>query len=92
MSNEGRPSRDLTRRVHFFAGVPGCATEQQYKLWREAAVHALPPPKVGFCTDCTPEYQQEMIAKKRCENPDIKFIDDGEGWKEGCFLHDEASA
>lgn len=91
MNDEGKPVRDLTRRVQFFGSVPGCATEQQYNLWKEAARQSMPPPKVGFCSDCTPEYQKEMIAQRRCENPDIQFIDDGEGWKEGCFLHEDGA-
>jgi len=31
-------------------------------------------PRIGFCEDCTPEYQREMVAAGRCENPEIRFF------------------
>jgi hypothetical protein len=66
-------------RKPVFAGVfPLCfADMESYDTWVELAKTSYAV--AGPCTDCTPEYQQEMIKQKRCENPDIRFkIVDGE--------------
>lgn len=53
----------------------------QFEAWRKAALACLPklrragdPGKpVNYCTDCTPEFQREMLAEKRCCRPETKF-------------------
>lgn len=71
--------------VKFSKPVPRCATEKQYRLWREEARRLKPAPDAKFCEDCTPSYQREMLIKGRCENPEIRFFVDIEGWVYGSF-------
>lgn len=59
-------------KVVSFFGTPSCTTKQNYAEWRDAARRS-PPGEAMFCTDCTPEYQKEMIKNNRCENPWIEF-------------------
>ena len=56
-----------------------CATYKQYREWREAARHIPPSYSAWFCTDCTPAYQKEMIAKGKCVRPEIRFKFDEDG-------------
>lgn len=55
-----------------FSGTPRCASKEIYTEWRKAAYKSRPG-EAGFCTDCTPEYQTQMIAENRCEHPWIEF-------------------
>lgn len=55
---------------------------EQFKLWKDAARMA-PPGNSGYCTDCTPDYQNRMIKDGRCEFPDTRFHTDKHGWVEG---------
>lgn len=50
-----------------------CATAAQYDEWRERARLSRPNLSAWFCTDCTPQYQAEMISQKRCARPYIRF-------------------
>ncbi len=59
-------------KVVSFFGTPMCTDKQTYAEWRDAARRS-PPGDAMFCTDCTPDYQKEMIKQNRCENPWIKF-------------------
>lgn len=59
-------------KVIRFTGTPMCTDEATYEAWREAARRS-PPGDAGFCTDCTPNYQQQMIANDRCEHHWVKF-------------------
>lgn len=65
----------VVKKTKFSRSVPQCATKEQWRTWKEQAIRpgAMPDPKVGFCTDCTPEFQKEMREQGRCENPEIKF-------------------
>ena len=68
----------------FFSGVvPNCATPKQFAVWKQAARQHRPHPKVGFCEDCTKEYQTRMIAEGRCENPHVWFCIDEDGFEHG---------
>lgn len=63
--------------------VPRCfASRRQYELWLEAA-RAVPPGSSGYCADCTPEYQRQMIAARRCAYPTTSFQADADGYVEG---------
>ena len=65
---------DSERKVVVFQrGTPRCTDAQTYSTWRELA-RRTPPGEAGFCTDCTPSYQERMIAMGRCENPWIEFV------------------
>lgn len=67
----------------FIEAVPRCATPQQFALWKEAARMCRPSPRVGFCEDCTKEYQERMVAENRCENPHVWFCVDEDGFEQG---------
>ena len=58
-----------------------CATDKQYREWREAARNSPPSMSAWFCTDCTPAYQKKMLEQGKCARPDIKFKLDEDG---GC--------
>jgi len=60
-----------------------CATDKQYREWREAARRSHPSFSAWFCTDCTPTYQKEMIAKEKCVRPEIRFKLDEDGGQAG---------
>jgi hypothetical protein len=67
-SQQRRPGRI------FFAGpTPRCATSAEYQSWRQMALVAHPSIELGFCEDCSPEYQREMKLQERCENPAVRF-------------------
>lgn len=68
--------------VHFKEAVPMCTDRKTFMLWRDAARMVHPPHDTGFCADCTPEYQKQMKAEGRCENPEIFFVEE-EGMVEG---------
>jgi hypothetical protein len=66
------------KKPKFSSDIPKCAdSEIQYKEWFWFARHA--PAQHGFCTDCTPEYQAQMIREYRCENPAVFFKQVGSG-------------
>ena len=68
---------DPEYKVIRFVGTPMCTDTPTYEAWREEARRS-PPGEAGFCMDCTPEYQQTMIAAERCEHPWVKFRLQGE--------------
>ena len=55
---------------------------RKYKLWADAARRSTPG-KSSYCTDCTVEYQQRMVASQRCSHPRVIFHFDDEGLIEG---------
>jgi len=61
--------------------VPECSTAEEYRLWRHSAreVYAA----YNFCTDCTPEYKEQMLREGRCEKPDTIFLQDKDGFTFG---------
>jgi hypothetical protein len=67
----------------FSGPVPKCSTKEQYLLWREAARQYSPAPKVGFCEDCTAQYQAAMIEQGRCQNTHVWFTTDDDGFEHG---------
>ncbi len=63
--------------------IPKCfASARQYANWVEAASIGRGLTS-GICTDCTPEYQAEMLAADRCEHPSVTFHPDEDGMIEG---------
>ena len=69
-------------RVSFSSRVPFCfESADQYKKWKEKARIAYAEAHV--CTDCTPEYQARMKAEGRCENPQVQFQQDDDGFVSG---------
>ena len=71
------------KMVKFAHRVPSCTDEQTFDRWKESARHLPPVPRVGFCEDCTLNYQIAMKAQKRCENPWIVFEKDEDGFERG---------
>jgi hypothetical protein len=62
-----------------YAGAwPRCTTQKEYRLWKRAASEVYAA--YGFCTDCTPEYKEKMLAEGRCEHPKIIFRRDKDGY------------
>ncbi|MDP2431816.1 MAG: hypothetical protein Q8O33_07275 [Pseudomonadota bacterium] len=62
---------------------PRCFTSRrQFDLWVEAA-QRIHPGGSSFCTDCSPEYQQRMVALHRCAYPATSFHFDADGYVEG---------
>ena len=50
---------------------------------RRASAGRGTPPVGGYCTDCTPQYQQQMIYARRCAHPGTTFDADGDGRRPG---------
>jgi hypothetical protein len=66
--------------------VPLCFDgPRQYHAWerlaQETRAHCDAP--VTYCTDCTPEYQQRMLAAGRCKHPETEFARNADGVIEG---------
>lgn len=61
-------------KPRFTNDVPMCSDKEQFAGWTVAKnkPHA-PKATCGFCTDCTPAYQAEMLRQNRCENPHVSF-------------------
>jgi hypothetical protein len=69
-------------KVDFAGKVPKCFdSAAQFKAWKECARQAYAQNWV--CTDCTPEYQARMKAEGRCENPQVQFQQDTDGFEIG---------
>ena len=69
--------------------IPNCATPKQFVLWKEAARMLKPHARVGFCEDCTKEYQELMKSEGRCENPHVWFCKDEDGFEHGTLKQKE---
>jgi hypothetical protein len=51
---------------------------EQFKAWKLLAINTVGLTS-GICTDCTPEYQNEMFAANRCTHPEVQFGLDEDG-------------
>lgn len=52
---------------------PACfETAEQWEAWRQ--YNALSSGPVSPCHDCTPAYQRQMLAARRCEQPTVIFV------------------
>jgi hypothetical protein len=61
--------------------APACFESlRQYKNWLALARNVGDS---GICTDCTPEYQKQMICQRRCAHPEAKFRMDEDGFIAG---------
>lgn len=61
---------------------PRCfPTREAFRLWRDT--DSVTRSCSNFCTDCTPQYQAEMIVAFRCEHPFTIFVRDKDGFWEG---------
>jgi hypothetical protein len=79
----------MLKHVTFSRRVPSCTTTEQFTIWKEAARQYSPHAKVGFCEDCTAEYQSKMFSEGRCENPHVWFCLDDDGFEYGTIKHRE---
>ena len=69
--------------------IPNCATPKQFVLWKEAARMLKPHARVGFCEDCTKEFQELMKSEGRCENLHVWFCKDEDGFEHGTLKQKE---
>jgi hypothetical protein len=79
----------MTKSVSFINTIPNCATPKQFLTWRDAARQLKPHPRVGFCEDCTKEYQEKMLEEGKCDNPHVWFCVDEDGFEHGTVKHRE---
>jgi hypothetical protein len=86
MVEEKLPDEPSLQIPIIFRSTPKCSSEEQYFKWREKA-KKIPPQTYNFCTDCTREYQAEMLEARRCTHPEIKFRKQGKLMNEG-FIPD----
>jgi hypothetical protein len=59
--------------VTYSEGVPRCTDYKTYLTWKSHDTGSARAGPARFCTDCTPDYQEEMVAQGRCDNPWIEF-------------------
>lgn len=59
----------------FSGRYPRCTTASSYAIWKAAALHSQPLKHLGYCEDCSRDYQTEMKLQERCENPAVWFQD-----------------
>lgn len=61
--------------------IPSCFySQEQWDTWRALARASHLNSKVGYCTDCLPEYQVKMLDKGRCAHPEVRFGMDKDGF------------
>ena len=76
----------MAHKSGFAGDVPKCATVEQFRGWTQANKHLSSPMRdklAGFCEDCTPRYQSEMVEAGRCENHQVCFTIDKFGFTKG---------
>ena len=59
---------------------------EQMARWYQAAARARDPGELrhsDYCTDCTPEYQAQMMKEGRCAHPETTFNEDDDGFVVG---------
>lgn len=65
-------------------GFPACFSSlQQYRNWKASAKRVRPGDS-HYCTDCTPQFQSDMIRQRRCGYPGTTFhvdVDGFFGWR-----------
>ena len=84
MTELPRGSMDVNRMKSVKYPFPQCFTSaEQFAIWREEASRTTISITAGYCTDCTPEYQSEMILQGRCAHTDILFARDEDGFVTG---------
>lgn len=44
------------------------SSAKQYEEWKTLAIRSAFKGSAGYCTDCTPEYQDAMIEQRRCKH------------------------
>ena len=87
----GQTPRAETRMATERMGPLMCFTPAQWALWRAASRAPGLRHPVHPCTDCTAEYQAEMLMAKRCMYPEVTFFKDSDGFISGHFPVAEAA-
>jgi len=68
-----------------YGSHPLCfSDDNQYDSWKKASIGTVGLTS-GICSDCTPEYQSEMLKANRCSHPRIEFGLDEDGLVTGYF-------
>lgn len=71
------------KQVTFASKLPKCWPVDKVKdfvLWKDAARTSAINQKSSVCEDCTPEYKERMLNEGKCENPEIVFAIDEDGF------------
>lgn len=73
--------------------TPKCFhNHSQFTTWMKAARATGGCHEAGFCTDCTEEYKNRMLAAGRCEHPDVRFAPDEHGFIQGVISNSTTDA
>jgi hypothetical protein len=59
--------------VTYSEGVPRCTDYKTYLIWKSHDTGSARAGPARFCTDCTLDYQQDMISQNLCDNPWIEI-------------------
>lgn len=63
---------------------PTCTDRPTFDKWMQVArICGGINKTVGFCVDCTPNYQRKMIGRGDCNNSHVRFRTDSDGLIEG---------
>ncbi len=61
---------------HTAACYPPCfRSQEQYDSWCILASRKNSLSPLSYCTDCTAEYQAEMLLEQRCAHPETQFVE-----------------
>lgn len=71
--------------LDYLARRPACFEPIEWVQWRNAATFPslVRHPPQSPCEDCTPQYQADMLAAKRCEHPEATLERDAQGFVRG---------
>lgn len=67
---------DIYKKKFFDNKDPVCCTQQEFEEWCKSAIrceYTQADKKIHFCDDCDARYQNIMIEKGNCTNPNRIF-------------------
>lgn len=74
----------MTTRPRQATKFQECTPRHVYDLWKDVArTGGIAPGIAGFCTDCLPDYKRKHMAAGTCNNQNIRFRVDEDGFTEG---------
>lgn len=78
-----KPAQKSTSIIFARHARPACFAQKDWDNWRAPIGGVQLRRPSSFCEDCTPEYQAQMLAVKRCEHPETIFSRDADGFISG---------